>query len=313
MNKGADKGDMKLANRRPLGRGLSALLGDVKQVFESDSNASIGLSIPPVKLIPIDKIRPGSQQPRKEFDPKSLNELADSIRQHGILQPIIVKPLADGNFEIIAGERRWRACQLAQKLEIPAIVRSIDEITQLELALVENLQRQDLNPVEEALGYRALIDQFGLTHEQVALKVGKDRATITNSLRLLQLPSEVLQWLSQNQLTVGHAKALLSIKERDQQIQLAKRVMEQGWSVRQLEKFVKSFNQTNKTEEPVKNQVLTESKTDVMSLQLKSLEEQVQIRWGIKARLDWDGRRGSVRLEFSQWSQFEKFLDHILG
>lgn len=199
------------------------------------------------------------------------------------------------------------------KLEIPAIVRSIDEITQLELALVENLQRQDLNPVEEALGYRALIDQFGLTHEQVALKVGKDRATITNSLRLLQLPSEVLQWLSQNQLTVGHAKALLSIKERDQQIQLAKKVMEQGWSVRQLEKFVKSFNQTNKTEEPVKNQVLTESKTDVMSLQLKSLEEQVQIRWGIKARLDWDGRRGSVRLEFSQWSQFEKFLDHILG
>lgn len=168
--------------------------------------------------------------------------------------------MADGNFEIIAGERRWRACQLAQKLEIPAIVRSIDEITQLELALVENLQRQDLNPVEEALGYRALIDQFGLTHEQVALKVGKDRATITNSLRLLQLPSEVLQWLSQNQLTVGHAKALLSIKERDQQIQLAKKVMEQGWSVRQLEKFVKSFNQTNKTEEPVKNQVLTESK-----------------------------------------------------
>src|SRR5262249_27810764 len=183
-----------MAQRKALGRGLSALLGTSDPAPEQ------------LREIDIDRILPNSHQPRKNFDEQALNELADSIRVHGVVQPIVVRALEDGFFQLIAGERRWRASQRAGLTRLPAVIRDAEEDSALEIALIENLQREDLNPMEEAQAYERLITDFGLTQEEVARRVGKNRATIANMLRLLRLPPEVQQWLRDNRLTTGHAK-----------------------------------------------------------------------------------------------------------
>src|SRR5215471_14848559 len=217
---------LSMAQRKALGRGLNALLGTAD--LEPDQ----------LREIDIDRILPNSNQPRKSFDENALIELADSIREHGVVQPVIVRPLEDGFFQLIAGERRWRACQRIGLARVPAIVREAGENAALELALIENLQREDLNPMEEAEAYDRLIVDFGLTQEDVARRVGKNRATIANTLRLLRLPPEVQQWLRENRITTGHAKALLSLNDLDAILDSAKRIIQGNYSVRQAETLV---------------------------------------------------------------------------
>src|SRR5262249_37487695 len=214
-----------MAQRKALGRGLSALLGTTEAEPEQ------------LREIDVDRILPNADQPRRTFDEDALNELADSIRIHGIIQPIIVHPLPDNFFQLIAGERRWRAAQKAGLVRVPAVVRGSDD-SSLELALIENLQREDLNPMEEAQAYEKLIVQFGLTQEEVARQVGKSRVTITNMLRLLRLPPEVQAWISENKLTTGHAKALLSLSDLNAIVESAKQIIQGSFSVRQAEMLV---------------------------------------------------------------------------
>src|SRR5881396_3715947 len=221
-----------MAQRKALGRGLSALLGTPD--LETDQ----------LREVDIDRILPNSHQPRKNFDEDALNELANSIREHGVVQPIVVRPLDDGFFQLIAGERRWRASQRASLLRIPAVVREAGEHAALELALIENLQREDLNPMEEAHAYERLIADFGMTQEEVARRVGKNRATIANMLRLLRLPLEVQQWLRENRLTTGHAKALLSLSDLSAILETAKKIIQGNYSVRQTEMLVARFSKS---------------------------------------------------------------------
>src|SRR5215813_8329753 len=219
-----------MAQRKALGRGLSALLG------------TPDLETPEaLREIDIDRILPNSHQPRKSFDEDALNELADSIREHGVVQPVVVRPLEDGFFQLIAGERRWRAAQRAGLYRIPAIVREAGEHAALEVALIENLQREDLNPIEEAQAYERLIVDFGMTQEEVARRVGKNRTTIANMLRLLRLPPEVQQWLRENRISTGHAKALLSLSDLDAILDTARKIIQGNYSVRQTEMLVARY------------------------------------------------------------------------
>src|SRR5215831_5699381 len=212
--------------RKALGRGLSALLGTPDLETEQ------------FREIDIERILPNAQQPRKTFDEESLNELANSIRTHGVVQPIVVRPLEEGFFQLIAGERRWRASQRAGLIKVPAVVRESGEHDALEIALIENLQREDLNPIEEAQAYERLMSEFGLTQEDVARAVGKNRATVANMLRLLRLPPEVQQWLRENKLTAGHAKALLSLSDLSAILDAARKIIQGNYSVRQAEVLV---------------------------------------------------------------------------
>src|SRR5262245_18021291 len=219
-----------MAQRKALGRGLSALLGTPDPEIDQ------------LREIDIDRILPNSHQPRKNFDETALEELADSIREHGVVQPIVVRPLEDGFFQLIAGERRWRAAQRVGLARLTAVIREAGEHAALELALIENLQREDLNPIEEAQAYDRLIADFGLTQEEVARRVGKNRATIANMLRLLRLPPEVQQWLRENRLTTGHAKALLSLSDLDAILDSAKKIIQGSYSVRQAEMLVSRYS-----------------------------------------------------------------------
>jgi ParB family chromosome partitioning protein len=213
--------------RKALGRGLNALLGTPDDL-ESDQ----------LREIDIDRILPNSHQPRKNFDEEGLNELADSIREHGLVQPVVVRVLEDGFFQLIAGERRWRAAQRAGLLRLPAVIREAGEHAALEIALIENLQREDLNPIEEAQAYDRLIVDFGMTQEEVARRVGKNRTTVANMLRLLRLPPEVQQWLRENRLSTGHAKALLSLSDLNAILDTARKIIQGNYSVRQTEILV---------------------------------------------------------------------------
>ncbi len=221
-----------MASQKGLGKGLGALLGDFSEEIPANS---------PYQLLPVYKVEPNRAQPRQDFDPEELQALADSIAQHGIIQPLTVRQLDSGYYQIIAGERRWRAARLAGLTEVPAVVMEADEKKVLELALIENLQRQDLNPVEEALGYQSLMADFGLTQEAAAQRVGKSRPAVANALRLLNLPEEILEKVRSGLLTAGHARALLSLKSEKKQLELAQKIIALGLSVRQAELLSKNM------------------------------------------------------------------------
>jgi ParB family chromosome partitioning protein len=215
-------------NKRPLGRGLSALISTDSPQAGSDE----------IRDIEIDLIRPGNQQPRTNFDPTKLEELAQSIRTSGIIQPLLVRPRG-GLFELVAGERRWRAAQLAGLVRVPAIIREIADDNLLELALIENIQRQELTPIEEANAYKRLIDSLNLTQEQVAQRVGRDRSFISNYLRILKLPSEIQLLLESEKLSFGHARALLGLADLILQRRYAQKIVKHNWSVRETERRIK--------------------------------------------------------------------------
>lgn len=224
-----------------LGKGLNAIF--IENDSE-DNNGSVTLKI--------SEIEPNRSQPRKEFDEKALSELAESISKHGLLQPLLVRPLPLGGYQIVAGERRYRACRMAGITEVPVIIRELGDTETMEIALIENLQREDLTPIEEALGYQVLIDEHGFSQEEVAQSVGKSRPAITNALRLLKLPQSILDLVSDGKISAGHARALLTLEDEKLMQELAKEIIKKDLSVRQVEKICKQKPKPEKEETPEK-------------------------------------------------------------
>ena len=222
-----------------LGKGLNAIF------IENDNEESGGA----VKL-KISEIEPNRSQPRKEFDEAALSELADSISQHGLLQPILVRPLTLGGYEIVAGERRYRACRMAGLTEVPVVIRELSEAETMELALIENLQRDDLSPLEEALGYKTLMDEHGFTQEEVSRSVGKSRPAVANALRLLRLPDSILEYLKYEKISAGHARALITLPQEDLMKEVCEQIVKNDLSVRQTEKLCKKLTADKKPEKP---------------------------------------------------------------
>lgn len=219
-----------------LGRGLDSLFAD----------NSVDEINPSVNKLRIMEIEPNHDQPRKDFDEKALSELAESIEQHGVLQPLVVRPLANGAYQLVAGERRWRAARIAGLTEVPVVIKELSDEEVIEIAMIENLQREDLNPLEEALGYRYMMDELGITQEQAAEKVGKSRPAVANALRLLKLPDEVQEMIKNNLISPGHAKALLGFDSEDMIIQTAKLIVKEDLSVREVETMVKNSKKAPK-------------------------------------------------------------------
>lgn len=216
-----------MAKKGGLGKGLDAL-------FVDNETADSG-----VVTLRLSEIEPNKEQPRKHFDDKALEELADSIREHGVLQPLLVRPLASGSYQLIAGERRWRASRMAGLQEVPVVISEMDDQQAMEAALIENLQREDLNPLEEARGYKTLMDLYGLTQEQAAKRVGKSRPVVANALRLLSLPDNILEMVAKGEVSAGHARALLSVEEPQEQQRAAQLIREGKLSVRDVERLSK--------------------------------------------------------------------------
>ena len=252
------------------------------------------------RLIPIGKISANPRQPRRQFKEPALQELAASIREHGLLQPIAVRQRPDGMFEIIAGERRLRAAQMAGLTEIPAMVHSTDDAGSLELALVENLQREDLNPLEEAYGYEQLAAQFGLTQEEIAGKVGKDRTTVANALRLLQLSPKLHHYLVHGQLSAGHAKSLLSITSEDLQIKAAEAVIRDGLSVRATEQLVRGLAAGRRPR--------GKGSLPVVSANIKAIEDALQQKLATRVRVISKGDKGRIEIEYFSRDDLDRLL-----
>ncbi len=267
---------------RGLGKGLAAILPGSE-------------SLEDLQLIDINAIEPNPYQPRKKFSEKELKELAESIKTNGLLQPIIVRQISEDKYQIVAGERRWRACRIAGLTKVPAIVKDLEDSEMLQLALIENLQREDLNPIDEALAYKQLIEKFGFTQSEIAQIVGKDRATITNTIRLLSLSEKVLEMLRDGKITEGHARVLLRIDDFKKQEEIALKVIEEGISVRQLEKMIAP----------------KEIKTENDISWTRELSERLFQNAGLKAEIKATKRRVKLILDFKSKEEFESFLERL--
>lgn len=275
-----------------LGRGLESL-------FE-DAARDVG---GPVSTLPLREIEPDKDQPRKDFDEQALSELADSIARHGLLQPIAVRAAAGGAYKIIAGERRWRAARLAGLSEVPVVIKDVTDAEAMELALIENLQREDLDPVEEAMGYRQLMERCELTQEQTAQKIGKSRSAIANSLRLLNLPDDVLTFLKEGKLSTGHAKVLLGLPDAALQSQAAEAVVGQNLNVRQTEALCKKLV---KPEKPPKPQPLRPALAGEVEYALREV-------LGSEVKVDYKNGQGSLTVHFYSDEQLSAFANLLGG
>lgn len=284
-----------MASQKGLGKGLGALLGDFVEEPETQSA---------YQMIPIYKIEPNPGQPRTNFKEEDLEELADSIRQHGIIQPLTVRLSASGYYQIIAGERRWRAARMANLSELPVVIIEADDKKVMELALIENLQRSDLNAVEEALGYQNLIDQYGMTQEEVAASVGKSRSAVANALRLLGLNNAVMERLKNDELTAGHARAILSIKNDKKQTEAAQKIVALGLSVRQSELLCK-----NMSKEPEKE---AEKKPFLEINYVAECEKSLSKQLGRGVKIVNGKRKGRFELEFYGQDDLQKLLDALM-
>jgi ParB family chromosome partitioning protein len=272
-----------------LGKGLSALIpekekGKAKEILELD----------------IKTIKPNQYQPRRVFNDSTLNELVTSIKAKGIIQPVIVRKTADNSYQLIAGERRWRAARMAGLYSLPAIVKEAAPAEALELALIENIQREDLNPIETADAFQRLIKDFNLTHDDLSKKVGKDRATVTNYLRILKLPSEIKKWIAEDSLSIGHAKALLHVENKRAQVDIAKKIIRRGLSVREAEAL-------SKKDAPGASR----SKRKVSkNPQIASLEEKLMHSLGTKVRLvHKSNKKGKIEIEYYSLEELDRLLD----
>jgi len=280
----------KQKSERGLGRGLNALLGDPDLQPQGEGSVSL----------PISQVEPGLNQPRKRFDQEALADLTESIRTHGIIQPLTVRRLASGYYQIIAGERRWRAAKAAGLAEVPAVIIEADDRKVMELGLIENLQREDLNPAEEARGYQVLMEEYGLTQEQVAQRMGKSRPAITNTLRLLALPEDLMKLVEEEALSAGHARALLAAPTPALQRQAAKKVIEGQLSVRQTEALVKAL-QKEKTKK-------AKPAGEDISLYLGELEKDLSGRLGRRVKIAHRGKKGKIELEYYDTQDLEGLL-----
>ena len=282
-----------MAAQKGLGKGLGALLGDFAEEPQEKSA---------YQSLPIYKVEPNPDQPRKDFDPEELENLAESIRVHGLIQPLTVREMPTGYYQIIAGERRWRAARLARLSEVPVVIIEADDRKAMELALIENLQRQDLNPVEEALGYKSLMEDYGLTQEEAAARVGKSRPAVANALRLLSLNPEVLELVRSGSLTAGHARAIASLKSEKKQQEAAKKVIALSLSVRQTETLCKNME---KEPAPKKEEVFA---VDYVAECEKSLSK----RLGRGVKIVNGKRKGRFELEFYGQEDLQKLLDALM-
>jgi ParB family transcriptional regulator, chromosome partitioning protein len=293
-----------------LGKGLGALI----PAGESSADVADQSDAPRLADLPIDAIQPNRHQPRVHFDEESLAELAASIREIGVLQPVLVRPQEGGGYELLAGERRWRAARRAGLDVIPAIVRATDELGSVERALVENLHRQDLTPLEEAAAYSQLIEDFSFTHEQIATRVGKSRSSVTNTLRLMSLPPTIQHLLADGRLSAGHAKALLGTPDRAFQEQLARRAVQEGWSVRTVEDAVRDRSAEatlDDTGEPSATRAsLTPPKLRPPGM--LELEELLADHLATKVAVTMSGKRGKVVIDFADLEDLER-LYHLMS
>lgn len=278
--------------KRVLGQGLDALFSKSGSLDEEASEKEQG----EVRMIKTSLIEPRRDQPRKNFDREQLQALANSISEHGVIQPIIVTEGKNGYYSIIAGERRWRASKLANLIEIPAIVRTYDEMQIAEVALIENLQREDLNPIEEALGYKTLMDRFSMTQDKVSERVGKSRSNIANMLRLLSLEDEIKEMLAQNTLTMGHARALLSLPEGKSRIEAAKKIVAEGLNVRQAEALKDAKDAPKKAPRGAKISAYPD------------VERTLSQKFGTKVRIK-GVKKGKIELEFYSVADLTRIVD----
>ncbi len=291
------------AKKRGLGRGLDALLGGM-QSEPSSSQAPSYESREHLNRLPVDLIQRGRYQPRREFDPDSLRELADSIAAQGVIQPVVVRPVENDRYELIAGERRWRAAQQAGLDEIPVVIKEVTEEAAMAMGLIENIQREDLNPLEEANALSRLLHEFGLTHQEVAKAVGKSRTTVTNLLRLLELNEEVKQLVETSRLEMGHARALLGLQE-EAQTRAANQVVKQGLSVRETERLVRRLQ--GEAENPTRPRQAPTEDPDVRRLVndlAEKLGAKVDLQQGVKGK-------GKLVIGYNSLDELEGILDHI--
>lgn len=276
-------------NKKKLGRGLGELLGDALD----DTGRVMDISI--------DEISPNPWQPRRDFDEESLNALASSIRENGLIQPVVVRKKKDGTYELAAGERRWRAAKIAGLTVIPAISKEYDDRSMAEMALVENLQRKDLNPVDEGMAYRKLMDEYGLTQENISKKVGKSRPYVANMVRLLDLPEEVKDFLSKGQLTAGQARPLLGLENDAEKVQLARRIVKEGLSARKVEDIIREGKEPKKKEDPP------------AAAFMKAVEEKLGLSVGSKVRIrigkGKNAHKGTISISFSNDEEFQRIAD----
>lgn len=293
-----------MAQKRKLNRGLEALLGSgllANPAEPSSSESSAELLEPstaPITELPVERLQRGAYQPRREFEPEALESLASSIKAQGVLQPIVARPLDGDRYEILSGERRWRAAQLAGLDRIPVVIKVVSDEAAIAIGLIENIQREDLNPVEEGLGLKRLQDEFGLSQEQVALAVGRSRSAVANLLRLLNLEPEVLSMLEHSELDTGHAKVLLGLQGGDQ-VRAARKVTKGDLSVRQTETLVRGWGKSSATATPVDPNV-------------SRLEQDLSARLGAKVRIQYQqSGRGRLEIQYSSLDELDGLLKRI--
>lgn len=279
-----------------LGKGLDALFLDNSVETQSGSTVTLG----------INEIEPNRDQPRKYFDDEALSELSESIALHGVIQPLLVRPISDGGYQLIAGERRWRASRMAGLTQVPVVIKEMTDSEAMELALIENLQREDLNPVEEAEGYKLLMDTYSLTQEQAAERVGKSRPAVANALRLLVLPKNVIELLKENKLSSGHARALIPLKDEKLILELCKEITERELSVRETERIVKSLL-TPKKDKAEKKPKKRDPYYDECELSIREV-------LGRKASINVKkGNKGTIEIEFFSKDDLNKILKSLAG
>ena len=291
-----------MAAKKGLGKGLDTLIPS--NVLDSaDNKQKAGKAQTPDSVVDINKVEPNRDQPRKNFDEDALEELADSIRQVGLIQPIVVQD-RKGYYEIIAGERRWRACKKAGLKEIPVIIRNFTEQEIVEISIIENIQREDLNPIEEAMAYKRLLEEFNLKQDEVAEKVSKNRTTITNSLRLLKLTDDVQQMIVDGKLSTGHARAIISIEDPAKQLEIAEKIFDEKMSVREVEKYIKSLDKPAKPKKKI---------NESLQVVYDNIEEQLKLMLGTKVSILSKGTEGSGKLEieFYNHDDLERIVEII--
>ena len=285
------------AKPRGLGKGLNAIIGAdiVSEVIDR----------PRAIEISVDRLSPNPFQPRRSFTEEGLEQLAESIRHHGVLQPIVVRPSGDG-YQLIAGERRWRAAQIAGLQRIPAVVRELDDPSMVQVALIENLQREDLNPIEEASAYRRLMDEFNMTQEQLSSTIGRSRPAIANAVRLLNLPTEIQRAVEERKLSEGHARCLLAISDQEDQLKVAAQIIANGLNVRQAEELVKGTTR-NVSRETIRKRASEEDPDAVR------LTQRLGERLGTRVKLSGSVRKGKLEIEYYSTEDLDRILEIILG
>ena len=294
-----------MSARRALGRGLDALIPtgttDVAPEYSGEA----------VRLVAVERIVPNPRQPRKIMSDEGLGELADSIRERGILEPLLVRPNLDGTFELIAGERRLRAAQRAGLQEVPVLEREIGDQASLEIALIENIQREDLNAIDEARAYQRLVDEFGRTHAEISVAVGKNRTTVTNLLRLLQLPGSVLDYVASGALSPGHARALLKVEDPQKQAALAEKIVREGWSVREVERATAPEDESDATQksEPEPKRSGDVAGTPPRDAQVVRVEEALRNVLGTDVRLTHSPKGGRIEIRYFSNEELERILE----